>query len=183
MRAILPSRRIVNMFGAIGYSLLLASYAIVAGVVMLWLVNSGHLGAIEAPPESVMPPAAELPEAADSVGEIIFEIIAYVITAIIALTVLFVVVTLPYWLGKSGSYLLKRAIRLCQWPVTGLSLFIGKAIACGLVAVPIMMLIIQDAYAAVLLASVSILIGMSLVIFVVQHYLARATQLEAKEIW
>ncbi len=179
----LPSRRIANMFGAIAYSVLLTSYAMVAGIVLIWLLNGGVISSTQVAQNSSPADDALIAESSGSIAAIIVEIFAYIITAFVALTVLFVAITLPYWLGKSGSYLLKRGIWLCQWSVTALTLLIGKIIAVGLAGVPLMLIVMQDISTITVLISVSIMLGASLVLFLLQHYLAKMTGLEAEEIW
>lgn len=50
VRGKLPMRRIVNTFGAIGYTLLWFSYVIVLGVGVMWLAQGGHLEIIGVSP-------------------------------------------------------------------------------------------------------------------------------------
>jgi len=42
-RGIKPIRRLINMFGALAYSLLIFTYAVIVGVGLLWLARSGLL--------------------------------------------------------------------------------------------------------------------------------------------
>lgn len=170
------------MLGAIAYSLLLVAYAIVAGVTILWLISSGRIDIVTSPVPT-LPYEAVAPAAEGSVGSILLEMLAYIITALMLLTVTFVVVSLPYWLGKSGSFLLKRTIRLFQWSVTPLTLLVGKIIACGVVMVPVSMFIMQDISNFLSLISIIVLVTLALFIFMLQHYLAKMTKIEAKQIW
>ena len=91
VRGTLNSQRITNMFGAVGYSLLIINCAIVAGAVLLWLVNSGYGNAIglqpEAPAETYAPVGDTAPSGALSV---VLDIIAYTIAIVMGLAVIFV---------------------------------------------------------------------------------------------
>ncbi len=183
MRALLPSRRIVNMLGAIAYSLLILAYAVVAGITLMWLLNNGHLSLTTAPLDPALPAEVVQEETGDSTVSVLLEVVAYAITGLMLLTVLFVLVSLPYWLGKSGSYLLKRAIRLCKWSVTPMSLFVAKIIACGVVMIPVSMFIMQDISNLFSLIAIIVIVGFALTVFMLQHYLAKMTNIEAKHIW
>lgn len=170
------------MLGAIAYSLLLVAYAIVAAITLLWLVNNGQIETVPSS-EVAAPTEVAISGTGGSVASIILEIAAYVVTGLMLLTVLFVIVSLPYWLGKSGSFLLKRAIRLFQWSVTPLTLFVGKVIACGVVMLPVSVFIMQDISNLFSLLSIIVLVSFALFIFMLQHYLAKMTNIEAKQIW
>lgn len=183
VQSLLPSRRIVNMFGAVGYSLLIVTYAIVAAMVFYWLISNGHLTPQEVPVYSTAAPTTPTPTEVTPVAGIVFEILAYVITAFMTLTVLFVVVTLPYWLGRSGSYLLRRAILLCGLAVTRVSLFIGKIISCAVVVLPIAVLVAQDISQISALIIISMMTCLALAVFMLQHYLAKMNQLSPEDVW
>lgn len=174
-----PSRRIVNAIGAVGYSLLVSVYILMIGIGLIWLLNGGYLDelgivAVEPSVEEASPKAAA--------GPISF-MISIVVTILISLMTIFVAATLPYWLGRIGSRVLKRSIRLCQWSVTPRSLLFGKIIACGLASVPVAILVIYNIDNIVILLVISIALGLAALIFLIQHYLAHSTGLEAKEIW
>jgi hypothetical protein len=100
-----------------------------------------------------------------------------------AVTVLFVTISLPYWLGKIGSRLLKRAIRFFQWPVTPMSLLVAKFISSGLATVPILVYGTQDIGNIMLMISLLIFVILAFGAFLLQHYFAKMSNLEAKEIW
>ena len=182
VRGFLPMRRIVNIFGAIGYSLLIFVYAITLGVVMMWLVNGGHLEFIGVSPADAQVIYVTSSEAAQP--SFAWQVFAYVLTVVMAMIVLFVMVTLPYWLGRSSSRILKRAIRYCQQPVTLASLLAGKVLACGIGAVPI---IIGGLYLKASISIVIVLLGvvsLALFVFLIQHYLARMSEVvAAKDVW
>lgn len=182
MRSLLPSHRIVNMFGAIGYSLLIFTYAIVAGTILLWLIHSGNGEALGLIPETPDQPI-DLGSGDPADANILISIFAYAVTIIMALVVVFITITLPYWLGRSGSYIVKRAIRLFKISVTPTSLLLAKVIANGISVVPILLLVAEDIGNILTLIIVSGLIVCTLVLFLLQHYLAKMNHLEAREIW
>ena len=178
---LLTSQRITNMFGAVGYSVLLVNYALVAASVLWWLIQSGHGDVLGIPPAQETPVIEELTDAGEP--SLILSIFAYAVTIVMLLVVLFVTVTLPYWLGRSGSYMLKRLIRLFVEPLTPAALLLGKIIAKGIVAVPILLIVAEDISGIATLLFVTGLVLLTLVLFLLQHYLARMNGLEAKEIW
>ena len=180
----LPSRRIVNMFGAVGYSLLIATYAIVASMVFYWLISSGHLTPNVLQVESgVVSDELAGGHGSESATSLVFELMAYIVAGFMALTVVFVVVTLPYWLGRSGSYLIRRAIRLCGLAVSRLSLLFGKIISCAMVVLPVAVLVAQDISQLGALVLVSAMTGLAFSVFMFQHYLAKMNDLSPEEVW
>lgn len=182
VRTLLTSRRITNMFGAIGYSVLIVSYAVVVGMVLVWLLGGGTGEAVGV--VAAEDPVASLVEQTDpGRASIIMSMLAYIIMIIMLFTVLFVVITLPYWLGKSGSYILKRTIRLFGISVTPAALLLAKLIANGMVCVPVLLIAAEDIGNILTLIFVSGLMGLTMVLFLLQHYLARMNHLEAKDIW
>ena len=183
-RNLLSSQRIMNMFGAVGYSLLIINCAIVAGAVLLWLINSGYGSAIgllpEAPAETYAPVGDTAPSGALSV---VLDIIAYTIAIVMGLAVIFVSITLPYWLGRVGSYCIKRIANLFIEVLTPATLLLVKVIANGLIAVPILVIVAADIKNIPVLLFVSGLVLVALVMFLLQHYLAKMNNLETKDIW
>lgn len=176
-----PSRRILNAIGALGYSLLIFTYVIVAGVVLLWAASEGHLAAISLSTD----PAIEPGEIVDKTSQtsLLMTVLTYIITAFIALTVVFVMITLPYWLGKSGAYMIRRALELLRINITPLTLFVAKFIACSLAAVPILVILASDINNIVIALAILTAIGISFVLFILQHYLAKVGGLKAEDIW
>ena len=184
VRGTLNSQRITNMFGAVGYSLLIINCAIVAGAVLLWLINSGYGSAMglqpEVPAETYAPVGDTAPSGALSV---VLDIIAYTIAIVMGLAVIFVSITLPYWLGRVGSYCIKRIANLFIQVLTPAMLLLVKVIANGLIAVPILVIVAADIKNIPVLLFVSGLVLVALVMFLLQHYLAKMNNLETKDIW
>ena len=183
-RNLLSSQRIMNMFGAVGYSLLIINCAIVAGAILLWLINSDYGNAMGLQPE--VPVGADEPvgdTAPSGVLSVVLDIIAYTIAIVMGLAVTFVSITLPYWLGRVGSYCIKRIANLFIQVLTPAMLLLVKVIANGLIAVPILVIVATDIKNIPVLLFVSGLVLVALVMFLLQHYLAKMNNLETKEIW
>ena len=183
-RNLLSSQRITNMFGAVGYSLLIINCAIVAGAILLWLINSDYGNAMGLQPE--VPVGADEPVGDTTPSgalSVVVDIIAYTIAIVMGLAVIFVSITLPYWLGRVGSYCIKRIANLFIQVLTPAMLLLVKVIANGLIAVPILVIVATDIKNIPVLLFVSGLVLVALVMFLLQHYLAKMNNLETKEIW
>lgn len=174
------SKIVVNIFGAVGYTLILFIYILSSGVLLWWLANGGQLIAFGITPESIeatgridSTPDPSLPVA----------IVSYIAAGFMAVTSVFVLVSLPYWLGKFGSKILKRAIRLCQISVTPLSLLIAKMLFCGLALIPLLAYILYGQQNLVVVVTMLIFIALAAVVFILQHSLAKMSRFEAKDIW
>lgn len=176
-----PSRRIVNLFGAFGYTLLIFSITVTVGVVMMWLIQGGHFQS-EPLPEEIVSDGAPV-ESDDQSGGVLLTILAYGITAFMFLAVIFILITLPYWLGKTGSYILRKVIRFFRWRVTWFSLLISKIIISFLAVVPMLTLTAGDTSLLSVLFFVSILSVLALASFLMQHHLARVNELSVEDIW
>lgn len=183
VRGFLPMRRIVNIFGAVGYSLLISSGTIALGVLLMWLVYGGQLEIIGVPREAATAtqtgPVENLSE-----PSFIIQVITYFFTIVTALGVLFMLVTLPHWLGRFGSQIIKRAIRYCQHPVTLTSLLFAKILACGLVVSVLTLVgLFTNLEFAVILVLMSVTL-FALIVFLIQHYLAKMSEVVvAKDVW
>ena len=114
----------------------------------------------------------------------VWRFLTYVFASVMGITVLFVVVTLPYWLGRSGSRLMKRSIRYCQRSVTLASLLGAKALACGVGAG---IIVIGGVYMGITIEVSLVLlgvVGLALLVFLIQHYLAKTSEVvEPKDVW
>ena len=183
-RNLLSSQTITNMFGAVGYSLLIINCAIVVGAILLWLINSDYGNAMGLQPE--VPVGADEPVGDTTPSgalSVVVDIIAYTIAIVMGLAVMFVSITLPYWLGRVGSYCIKRIANLFIQVLTPAMLLLVKVIANGLIAVPILVIVATDIKNIPVLLFVSGLVLVALVMFLLQHYLAKMNNLETKDIW
>ena len=102
MRTILPIQCVVNIFGAIGYNLLVTACAIAIGVGLLQLAWSGALEIIGIRPEIICVPIlpSSSPEAAPPSLPLAIKALDIVLTSIVTIAVLCAVIVLPYWLGR-----------------------------------------------------------------------------------
>lgn len=176
------SQRVVNVFGGVGYSLLMALYAAVIALGLIWLLSAGYMDPLGFSADFTAP--REVPEEQTDVEvSMVGSILAYLVTGFMVVTAIFVLMALPYWLGRLGSKWLKRLIRLCQISVTPASLLIGKLIACGLAIVPSSIMVIADAGALYLAASSFLISLLAVVVFILQHAIAAMSRFEAKDIW
>lgn len=182
VRGLLTSRRIVNMFGAIGYSVLVVTYVIVVVVMAIWLVRGGYSDSLDMTPAEGSLEVAPLESEAENTP-ILVSIFAYTVTTIMFLTVVFVTITLPYWLGKSSSFFIKRGLGLLNIPITSTSILLSKLVANGLVILPMLLIVAEDIAGIFTLLFVAGLTGVALMLFLIQHYLAKMTRLEAQDIW
>ena len=67
IRGRIPMRRVVNIFGAVGYTVLIFSYVVAICGVWVFLVKNGWLASVGMPPEmlSQAPSAADTPDSGD----------------------------------------------------------------------------------------------------------------------
>ena len=70
---LLTSQRITNMFGAVGYSVLLVNYALVAAIVLWWLIQSGHGDVLGIPPAQETPVVEELADGRRHVALVVLD--------------------------------------------------------------------------------------------------------------
>ena len=174
-------RRIVNMFGAVGYSLLIFSYAVTLGVLAMWMIQGGYLESIGISPAD---DAVVQIEGQDEVSLNFFQqFLKYTLSIGAALITLFILVTLPYWLGRGGSRVLKRIIRFCQYPVTLGTLLAAKILASSLCAALIVICGFLKIDIVVILVLLSVVV-LALLVFLTQHHLARTSEVvEPKNVW
>lgn len=180
-----PTRRIANLFGAVGYTLLSIVYVVVVGGVVMWLVQHDTLSFIGVHPVKPIElvPTEVIPEAPKT-APILVQLIQLFFASVLLIAVIFVVVSLPYWLGRSSSRLLKRMIRLLKYPVTLRSLLFAKLIACGLATIPALILVIYDMKQLPLVITELAVVTIAAIIFLVQHHLAENSEvMEAKDTW
>ena len=182
-KLLVATRRIANSFGAVGYSLLAFIYAVILGGIILSLINGGQLSKIGIEPVGETMYSQELEADEPQKTNIFAMIFAYIFAAISVISAVFIFVTFPYWLGRGGSYFLKRLIRLFQQQVTLLSLLIAKATAC-LVPVFFAATLVLFDISNLALSSIAVsLASMAGLVFLIQHYLAKSDGLEARDIW
>ena len=186
MRTILPIRRVINIFGAIGYNLLVPACAIAIGVGLLQLAWSGALEIIDIRPEIICVPIlpSSPPETAPPSLPLAIKALDVVLTLIVTMAVLCAVVVLPYWLGRFSSAVLRRAIKLCGKPVTLNLLLFGKVIVSLVGAALALAISLYDPRQWLITVALLAAIIAALVIFAVQYCLAKISKtVKAADVW
>lgn len=182
LRLTTTTARIANLFGAVGYTLLSLVYIAAIGGVTVWLVQRDTLAGLGIHPVQLSPappPPIDIIDTRESPS-----LPQLLLTSVMLVVASFVVVSLPYWLGRSSSRVLKRAIRLLNYPVTLRSLLAGKMIACGLATIPALLLVMCDMRQLPLVVAELGTVTLAAAIFLVQSYLAlRSETMEAKDLW
>lgn len=173
-----------NLFGAFGYTIWLMSLALTIVVYFVWLAweSSGTLSPLlqERPSTPTTGAPASVSLAA--------QIIGYSITVLVTTVAIFVAVTLPYWIGRWSSRLLKRGMALLRVPERSLSLLWAKItivtlVVCmsGAAAIWLFDSPLQDVALTALLAMSMALV--SLVLFALQHYMAKVGRIDSAVLW
>lgn len=175
------SQKVVNVFGAVGYTLLIFVITLSMISFFSWMLNLGYIASDTS--NANRPEPSNTDSTTGDQATLIALIFAYTIMILTGLVTVFVTVTLPYWLGKLGSRILKKIIRLCQIPVTPNSLLFAKILATGFAASPILLLIATDISSISLVFATAVIASITLVIFIVQHTIAKMSSFEAKDIW
>lgn len=180
-------RRVANVFGALGYGFLVFSYSLSGAAAWLWVLQSGVLDWLGVSPDAaLLSPTAPTPEGGLAASFISpsMQAIAYVLTAVMVVAVIFMMAALPYWIGRGASMILKRVIRWLQQPVTLASLLGAKLLAC-LVGLSLAGFVgVYNINDASLLIVQIITLTAAAAAFLIQHYIATVSEiLAAKDIW
>ena len=186
MRTILPIRRVINIFGAIGYNLLVPACTIAIGVGLLQLAWSGALEIIGIRPEIICVPIlpSSPPEAAPPSLPLAIKALDVVLTSVVTIAVLCAVIVLPYWLGRFSSAVLRRAIKLCGKSVTLNLLLFGKVLVSLVGAVLALAISLYDPRQWLITVVLLAAIIAALVIFAMQHCLAKISKtVKAADVW
>lgn len=177
----ISSRKIVNIFGAIGYSLIVVLYGIIIAVILAWLINGGHLVIIGMSPVDANNRPLDGQNLTDPSAAV--SVLSYVFTALMLLIVGFVMVTLPYWLGKICSSILRKAFGLLKIKISSARLLVVKCLVCLLAAIPLLLLMSENfSYFITSLAGLAVIL-LAVLLFMVQHGIAKMSQLDIKDIW
>lgn len=174
-------RRLINTFGAAGYTLLAFAIAVGVAYAVVKLAAIGALSPIGVPAMDEVSVEAQSQPAATGESPSIMALVLRGMTAGALIGVmLFVMAALPYWLGRGMSRLVKRSIRFCRYAVTLQSLLTAKALLCAGYAGVVLIIGAPPA----LLISLFGMTGLAAIIFLTQHYLASSSEVvEAKDVW
>jgi hypothetical protein len=179
MKNIQKQVAVVNILGTVGYMLLVTVWAFFAAILLALLFDaSAGMGQ----PEVTQPPESET----SGTGPVMVAA-SYVITGLVILVSVGIVVTLPYFIGKWGSRLLRGLMKLCRIDVTRRQLFFVKGIVVtaplvGLLLVNLVIMPENVTFAAMYVATV-ILAAVSLALFFVQLLLARRFNIPVDKVW
>ena len=97
-RGINPVRRLINLFGALAYSLLIFTYAIIVGAGLLWLARSGLLMQLGVSPEVVQPtpnPPATPSDTMPRAVPFMLQVVQLLLMSVMTVAVVGVVIMLP----------------------------------------------------------------------------------------
>lgn len=171
---------VVNLFGAIGYMLLLATWAFLAAlVVSLSLQNGTANSFIEVNGGSTTPVVTQ--------PSITIIVAGYAIGALMAVLTVIVLLTFPYFLAKWGGRLLRRGMGSFHIELTRRSLFLVKSVLATVPLVGMIVIngIIQPAdptFALIHLVSTGLTIT-SIGAFFVQLLFARKYNVSVDKAW
>ena len=181
VRGPLPIKRIINAFGAVGYTLLLFVYAIISLSAVVWLMRRGKFFGLSVNLRTAEPLMQTVPTEPEPLTAQLLSAALGIATALVLVITL---TALTYWLGRGGSRMLKRSVRFCQCPVTLVTLLVGKVLACGVATVPVLLAGILQMGNLWVVIILLVFITVALIIFLLQHYLAHTSEVvQAKDVW
>ncbi|PID32941.1 hypothetical protein CR969_03415 [Candidatus Saccharibacteria bacterium] len=173
-------KTVINVFGGVGYTILIFSYVIIFAAAFYWLASSNGLAWLGFPAERLTQTTQATPinpKPEDS------GLLTTILAGVMTLVVIFVLVALPYWVGKIGSYITKKTIRLFNQSVNLKTLLIAKTTACGISIIPGPMVNFAAVGVEVAIFQL-ILTSIAMLVFLTQHYLAKISSgVEAKDVW
>ncbi len=173
-------KAIINVFGAVGYTLLIFSYVIIFAAAFYWLAINNGLAWAGFPAEQLTQTTQATPAEATTENP---DILTTILAGVMTLVVVFVLVALPYWVGKTGSYITKKIIRTFDKSVNLKTLLIAKTAACGISIIPGPMVNFAAVGVEVAIFQL-ILTSLAMLVFLTQHYLAKISSgVEAKDVW
>jgi len=179
MKKIFGISSTVNILGAAGYVLLLASWVFFVTVTLVLALdptmNSYPTGSVYSPPVS---PSAPSP---------LTVVAGYLIAAVMAVLTIVILVALPYLVGKWGSRVLRRLMLIFNIPISRRQMFLMKSIIATLPLVGFMvinfMLVPQSfTFAAMYITTVALSV-LSIGLFLVQLFVARRLKIPVERIW
>ncbi len=172
---------VANVFGAIGYMLLVAAWAFSLAVILAILFETTGVGQ----PSMPLEPTKET-VTAGSPSPVVM-VASYAITGLVVLVSLGILVTLPYFVGKWGARIVKGFMKLTRIDMTRKQLLLVKGC---LAALPLLVLMVLQlaltpegiVFAAMFGATVAASL-LAIVAFLMQALLARRQKLSIDEVW
>lgn len=176
MRRRLKRITIVNAFGALGYMCILIAWTMVMAVVFLMMVD----GNLIVTPTVAGRAAVSLPTST------VLSAAEWLLTALMVIATFAILITLPYFIGKGGSHLLRKGLLLLHIPRTKSHMLLAKAAVAVLPSVCFALLttigfqgpVVAPLYITVFLTGI-----VSLVFFTIQYLLAVRFNVQAAKIW
>lgn len=171
----------VNMFGAIGYLLLIVVWAFFVGIIVALSLQTGSPAApVEVSKSANAGSVAMQPS-------VVLVAAGYVITALVVIGSLVVLALLPYWLAKWGGRWLRRMMRVFKVEPTRRYLFLTKSMLASvpLLGMTVINLILQPsdmAFTMVQIVSTGLAV-LAISAFLVQLVLARRYNVPADQAW
>lgn len=170
-----------NVFGAIGYMLLIAAWTFSLAVVFAIFFEATGAGRPNAPLE----PAKGISTGGSSSQVVV--IASQVIAGLAVLLSAIMLVALPYFIGKWGSRIVKGFMKICHIDMTAEQLLLVKG---GLAVVPLLILMVLQlllkpegiVFAAMFTLTVAAA-ALAVVAFLVQTLLARRQKLSIDRLW
>lgn len=177
MRARSKRIAIVNAFGALGYMCLLIAWVMVASIIFLMMVDS-NLIVTTLPMENQV--AAPLPQS------MVLSIAEWLLTGLMVILTLAILIFLPYFVGKGGSRLLRKALSIFHITHTRTHILLAKAFASAVPPVCFATLTffgMQGAAVVPLYVAVFLSSCISLLFFAIQHSLATHFKIPVAKNW
>ena len=180
MKKIFRAVTTVNVFGAIGYMLLVASWAFFLAIIIALLLDPSVR---TLPTDIVQSQATPTPK-----GPSLAVIVAsYAITALAVMVSLFVLVTLPYFVGKWCARMIRRLMTMLKIAITTGQLFLMKSMLATLPLIGLMIInftLVPESvtFAAMYVATVG-LSALSIGSFLVQLLIARRLKIPTDQVW
>ena len=180
MKKLSRADTIMNACGAIGYMLLLTTWALFAAILLALVFGASYQPGATEVTQTVSPSSA-------SESSAVLVAASYILTVVLVLVSIGIVMTLPYFVGKWGSRILRWLMRMTRIDITRRQLFFVKSILAslpllGLLIVNFTLMPEEITLAAMYVATVSIG-AVSITIFLLQLLLARRLNVPVEEVW
>lgn len=170
---------LANSFGALGYVALFVTWALFVSIVLMALMD---VSVIQLPTDNLVQPSEDQ---SNPSGMTIT--VAYLVTGLAVIASLFVVVALPYLIGRWGAKLNRMILAIAKVTLSHRTLFAGKLLMLSIPAIGMYTASFflppenTEAFAVSVLGSVMTVVAV--VVFGLQHVVARRLNVNIKKIW
>ena len=178
----IPKRIVlVNIFGTLGYLMVVFAAVLFVSVVIMGVMQSPF-----APSITDGNSVSKVPTPAGG-SSVISAVIAYSITALLVVVTFVVFVALPYMIGLVSSKLLRKALKLAKIHPSRRHLFLAKGCATtlpllGFFVYSMTMATVDMMFSAIYITAVVVTV-LALISFCIQAVLARSLTIPDKAIW